>query len=69
MDAYDFYQFNVESELPSHFLTLVNIILLFISNAKVESGVKYGANAWIHLYDFRKPNLWGCTGSFDQLRD
>jgi prolyl 4-hydroxylase len=33
----------------------------------VVSGVKYGANAWIHLYDFQKPNLWGCTGSFDQL--
>ena len=28
-------------------------------------GLKYAANAWIHLYDFRKANLWGCTGAFD----
>jgi prolyl 4-hydroxylase len=33
----------------------------------VISGVKLAANQWIHLYDFKKPNLWGCTGSFDQL--
>jgi len=30
----------------------------------VKKGVKYAANAWIHLYDYRVPNLWGCTGSF-----
>mmetsp|Transcript_17705 Transcript_17705/g.56550 ORF Transcript_17705/g.56550 Transcript_17705/m.56550 type:complete len:482 (-) Transcript_17705:344-1789(-) len=30
----------------------------------VRSGVKYGANHWIHSHDFRKANLWGCTGSF-----
>ena len=28
-------------------------------------GLKYAANAWIHLYDFRKANPWGCTGAFD----
>jgi prolyl 4-hydroxylase len=31
----------------------------------VIQGTKYGANAWIHMYNFRIPNLWGCTGSFD----
>jgi prolyl 4-hydroxylase len=30
----------------------------------VIKGVKYGANAWIHLYNYRVPNLWGCTGTF-----
>jgi prolyl 4-hydroxylase len=33
----------------------------------VISGVKYAANAWIHLYNFQIPNLWGCTGTFDNL--
>ena len=33
----------------------------------VKKGVKFAANAWIHLYDFRTPNLWGCTGAFDEL--
>ena len=33
----------------------------------VIKGIKYAANAWIHLYNFRVPNLWGCTGSFDML--
>lgn len=33
----------------------------------VVNGLKYGANSWIHLYDFQVPNLWGCTGAFDQL--
>lgn len=28
----------------------------------VTAGVKYGANVWIHQYDFRAPNLLGCTG-------
>jgi len=31
----------------------------------VEKGTKFAANSWIHLYNFVKPNLWGCTGSFD----
>jgi prolyl 4-hydroxylase len=31
----------------------------------VISGTKYGANSWIHMNNFRIPNLWGCTGSFD----
>ena len=30
----------------------------------VIAGTKYAANAWIHVHEFRKPNLWGCTGSF-----
>mmetsp|Transcript_5862 Transcript_5862/g.5259 ORF Transcript_5862/g.5259 Transcript_5862/m.5259 type:complete len:351 (+) Transcript_5862:37-1089(+) len=33
----------------------------------VIKGRKYAANAWIHLYDFKTANLWGCTGSFDEL--
>eukprot|EP00607_Mallomonas_marina_P000415 CAMPEP_0182437728 /NCGR_PEP_ID=MMETSP1167-20130531/85244_1 /TAXON_ID=2988 /ORGANISM="Mallomonas Sp, Strain CCMP3275" /LENGTH=418 /DNA_ID=CAMNT_0024630751 /DNA_START=102 /DNA_END=1359 /DNA_ORIENTATION=+ len=35
----------------------------------VIKGLKFAANAWIHLYDFRIPNLWGCTGTFDELSD
>ena len=31
----------------------------------VKKGLKFAANSWIHLYNFRIPNLWGCTGSFD----
>mmetsp|Transcript_34753 Transcript_34753/g.104802 ORF Transcript_34753/g.104802 Transcript_34753/m.104802 type:complete len:108 (+) Transcript_34753:1-324(+) len=30
----------------------------------VIEGVKFAANAWIHLFDYEYPNLWGCTGSF-----
>ncbi|RYG69404.1 2OG-Fe(II) oxygenase [archaeon] len=33
----------------------------------VKRGLKLAANAWLHLYDYSKPNLWGCTGSFDEL--
>ena len=33
----------------------------------VLKGQKYAVNTWIHLYDFKKPNLWGCTGLFDVL--
>mmetsp|Transcript_444 Transcript_444/g.841 ORF Transcript_444/g.841 Transcript_444/m.841 type:complete len:345 (-) Transcript_444:119-1153(-) len=31
----------------------------------VTRGLKYAANTWIHQYDFKTANLWGCTGSFD----
>lgn len=31
----------------------------------VKKGVKYAANHWIHLYNYKVPNLYGCTGSFD----
>jgi prolyl 4-hydroxylase len=31
----------------------------------VIKGRKFAANSWLHLYDYRTPNLWGCTGSFD----
>eukprot|EP01041_Mallomonas_annulata_P013429 gene13429-28478_t len=34
---------------------------------QVIRGVKYAANAWIHLFDFQQANLWGCTGTFDAL--
>ena len=33
----------------------------------VIRGTKYAANSWIHLFNFRIPNLWGCTGTFDIL--
>ena len=33
----------------------------------VLRGRKFAANSWIHLHDFMKPNLWGCTGTFDEL--
>ena len=26
----------------------------------VEKGVKYGANAWFHMHDFKTPNKIGC---------
>ena len=32
----------------------------------VIKGLKFGANVWIHLYDFTTPNLWGCTGTFEE---
>lgn len=31
----------------------------------VVKGIKFAANAWLHLYDYSTPNLWGCTGAFD----
>jgi len=33
----------------------------------VIAGRKFAANSWIHLYDFAVPNLWGCTGTFDEM--
>eukprot|EP00929_Paragymnodinium_shiwhaense_P096351 TRINITY_DN57916_c0_g1_i1.p1 TRINITY_DN57916_c0_g1~~TRINITY_DN57916_c0_g1_i1.p1 ORF type:complete len:241 (-),score=44.01 TRINITY_DN57916_c0_g1_i1:315-1037(-) len=30
----------------------------------VESGIKYAANAWVHLYPYNVPRDWGCVGSF-----
>ena len=33
----------------------------------VIKGQKYAANTWIHLYNFEVPNLWGCTGTFDNI--
>jgi len=27
----------------------------------VEKGIKYGANGWIHLRDFKTPNSIGCA--------
>ena len=31
----------------------------------VQKGTKFAANAWIHNFDYKEPNLWGCTGAFD----
>jgi prolyl 4-hydroxylase len=33
----------------------------------VLKGKKIAANSWIHLFNYEVPNLWGCTGSFDEL--
>ena len=33
----------------------------------VIKGRKFAANSWIHLYNYEQPNLWGCTGVFDEL--
>ena len=30
----------------------------------VVKGTKYAANHWIHQYDSKNENLWGCGGSF-----
>lgn len=27
----------------------------------VEKGIKYGANAWFHMRDFKSPHAVGCT--------
>ena len=27
----------------------------------VEAGIKYGANAWFHIYDYQTPHSKGCT--------
>ena len=29
---------------------------------KVDAGIKYGANAWVHQRDFKKPYNSGCQG-------
>uniref|UniRef100_A0A7S2WFP1 Fe2OG dioxygenase domain-containing protein n=1 Tax=Rhizochromulina marina TaxID=1034831 RepID=A0A7S2WFP1_9STRA len=39
--------------------------LTFHEALPVIKGEKLAANAWIHLYNFHVPNLWGCTGAFD----
>eukprot|EP00924_Labyrinthula_sp_SR-Ha-C_P009299 snap_masked-scaffold_2-processed-gene-19.23-mRNA-1 protein AED:0.07 eAED:0.07 QI:0/0/0/0.5/1/1/2/0/476 len=31
----------------------------------VKKGLKFAANHWIHSHNFKKANLWGCTGAFD----
>jgi len=33
----------------------------------VIKGRKFAANSWIHSHNFVKPNLWGCTGTFDEI--
>ena len=33
----------------------------------VKGGIKFAANTWIHSHDFSTSNLWGCTGTFDEL--
>ena len=30
---------------------------------RVNRGVKYAANVWVHLYEWERPSLWACTGS------
>ena len=31
----------------------------------VKKGLKFAANSWIHLRDYKTCNFYGCTGSFD----
>ena len=31
----------------------------------VVKGTKYAANHWVHQYDYKNANLWGCSGSFN----
>lgn len=31
----------------------------------VIRGTKFAANTWIHQYDFKTSNTWGCTGTFE----
>merc|ERR1740129_1326969 len=31
----------------------------------VTKGMKYGANIWVHQWDYQTSSLWGCTGSFE----
>ena len=31
----------------------------------VKKGTKFAANSWIHLREYKTPNIWGCTGAFD----
>jgi len=35
----------------------------------VIKGIKYAANAWIHLFNYAVPNLWACTGSIDEMSE
>jgi prolyl 4-hydroxylase len=30
----------------------------------VTKGIKFAANHWIHQYDSKNENLWGCSGGF-----
>lgn len=30
----------------------------------VKNGIKLAANHWIHQFDSKNENLWGCSGSF-----
>ncbi len=30
---------------------------------RVNRGIKYAANVWVHLYEWEKPSWWACTGS------
>ena len=35
----------------------------------VEKGIKYGANLWIHQYDFRTPSSRACEFTFKNTYD
>jgi hypothetical protein len=51
----------------SSFSFFLFFFFLFSKAKPVIKGRKFAANSWLHLYDFAKPNLWGCTGTFDDL--
>lgn len=33
----------------------------------VIRGVKRSANVWVHQFNYKVPNLWGCTGAFENI--
>jgi prolyl 4-hydroxylase len=52
---------SVQSDFPNSKLEQMT----YHAALPVKRGTKYAANSWIHLRDYKTPNLWGCTGSFD----
>ena len=52
---------SVESDYPSSKIEQ----LTYHAALPVKRGTKYAANSWLHLRDYKTPNLHGCTGSFD----
>jgi hypothetical protein len=57
----------IQGERISNILLKIDLRLYpFLS---VHSGTKFAANSWIHLYNYEVPNLWGCTGTFDELTE
>ena len=42
---------------------------MFHEARPVQKGSKYGANIWVHHYDYQTASDWGCTGSFDEHKD
>jgi prolyl 4-hydroxylase len=52
---------SVDNEYPDSIIE----DLTYHAALPVKKGVKFAANSWIHLRNYKTPNLWGCTGAFD----